>query len=63
MTDNEQRAHDLALAAVQAIFNKESGTMLNEDLKLLQQSGDENVFNLYQNFYDAFLARLNDQQP
>lgn len=57
MTDNEQRAHDLALTAVQAIFNKGN---IEDDYELLENhSSDENIFSSYQSFYREFLWRLN----
>lgn len=57
MTDNEQRAHDLALAVVQAIFNKGN---IEDDYELLENhSSDENIFISYQSFYREFLWRLN----
>ncbi|MCW4388751.1 hypothetical protein [Limosilactobacillus oris] len=61
MTDKEQRAHDLALQAVNAVLIL-GGNPTDDYDRLKNHQSNENIFSVYANFYREFLYRLDHEQ-
>ena len=60
MTDNEKRAHDLALTIVQEVLSRYSDHDVQNEYEMLKaHDSDENIFTVYVNHYREFLYRIN----
>ena len=58
MTDNEKRAHDLAVAYITAVFN---GNLVPSDIKIENGELSTDIFDLYENSYNMLLAKINSK--
>lgn len=59
MTDNEQRAHDLAVAAMQvALSTTGDKGLLEAYTRIKDHNSQNNPFSIYANFYREFLWRI-----
>lgn len=64
--DNETRAHDLAMAFIQADINNLSGSeRTDERLSILHNANSDtheaNLIDSYNHLYDSILKNLNDR--
>lgn len=60
--NNQQRAHDFAIAVVQTILNHDkSFDDLEEDLNKIDNNSKASLFNVYVHAYNSFLNRLENQ--
>ncbi len=60
--NNQQRAHDFAIAVVQTVLNNvKSFDELKDDIDKIDDSSKQSLFNVYVHAYNSFLHRLDDQ--